>query len=32
MEYVVDHEIIKLWSTYKPINGLKHGPVYKTIN
>lgn len=26
MEYVVDHEIIKLWSTYKPMIYLKDGP------
>lgn len=32
MEYIVVHKTIKLWNIYKPINGLKHGPVYKTIN
>lgn len=26
MEYVVDHEIIKLWDTYKPMIYLKDGP------
>lgn len=32
MEYIVVHKTIKLWNIYKPINGLKRGPVYKTIN
>lgn len=26
MEYIVDHEIIKLWDTYKPMIYLKDGP------
>lgn len=32
MVYIVVHDLSKIWSTYKPINGLKRGPVYKTIN
>lgn len=26
MDYIVDHEIIKLWDTYKPMIYLKDGP------
>lgn len=32
MEHIQAHDLSKRWSTYKPINGLKRGPVYKTIN
>lgn len=32
MDYIEDHDLFKRWTTYKPINGLKRGPVYKTIN
>jgi len=32
MEHIQAHDLSKKWTTYRPINRLKRGSVYKTIN
>lgn len=32
MEHIQAHDLYKKWTTYRPINRLKRGSVYKTIN